>query len=198
MLTSAAPSPRGAETLTGKEGITELLVAWGQGDPAALEQLMPLVYVELRRIARAHLAREREGQSLQVTGLVSEAYLRLVDQTRVQWQNRAHFFAVAARLMRRIVVDHARARCALKRGGGAGALPLDGVPDPAAQRDARLLDLDAALQGLAEQDPRASRIVELRYFGGLSIEEVADALALSPATVKREWSVARAWLHGKL
>jgi RNA polymerase sigma factor (TIGR02999 family) len=105
---------------------------------------------------------------------------------------------VAARLMRRIVVDHARARCALKRGGGAGALPLDGVPDPAAQRDARLLDLDAALQGLAEQDPRASRIVELRYFGGLSIEEVADALALSPATVKREWSVARAWLHGKL
>jgi RNA polymerase sigma factor (TIGR02999 family) len=184
--------------LTGKQGITELLVAWGQCNPAALEQLMTMVYCELRRIARAHLARERQVQSLHVTGLVSEAYLRMVDQTRVEWQNRAHFFAVAARLMRHIVLDHARARTARKRGGGAGALSLDGVADPVAERDARLLDLDAALQGLAEQDPRASRIVELRYFGGLSIEEVADTLALSPATVKRDWSVARAWLHGKL
>jgi len=184
--------------LSGNEGITDLLLAWGEGDPDALDRLMPLVYADLRRIARAHLAHEPAGNSLQATGLVNEAYLRLVNQNRVQWQNRAHFFALAARLMRRIVVDHARARRAQKRGGGAGALPLEGVADPHAARDARLLDLDTALDRLAEQDPRASQIVELRHFGGLSIEEAAETLDLSPATVKREWSVARAWLQREL
>jgi RNA polymerase sigma factor (TIGR02999 family) len=180
------------------EGITELLVAWGQGDQAALDALMPVVYTELRRIAGAHLARERSGQTLQVTGLVNEAYLKLVDQTRVRWQNRAHFFAVAARMMRRIVVDHARARSAQKRGGAQVAISLDEAPDLAVEKDAHLLALDEALERLTAMDPRAGRIVELRYFGGLSIEEAAEATELSPATVKREWSMAKAWLHKEL
>lgn len=159
---------------------------------------MPVVYSELRRIAGAHLARERSGQTLQVTVLVHEAYLKLVDQTRVQWQNRTHFFAVAARMMRRIVVDHARARGAHKRGGGATPVSLDETPGPAVERDAELLALDEALERLTAFDPRQGRIVELRYFGGLSIDEAAAALSLSPATVKREWSMAKAWLHKEL
>lgn len=183
--------------MTGKPAITELLIAWGDGDQAALDALLPVVYEELRHMAGAHLAHERPGHSLRATALVHEAYLKLVDQTRVKWQNRAHFFAVAARLMRRIVVDHARAHRALKRGGGT-VLSLDEAADLGAERDAEMLALDQCLERLSAIDPRQGRIVELRYFGGLSVEETAEALELSPATIKREWSMAKAWLHKEL
>jgi RNA polymerase sigma factor (TIGR02999 family) len=183
--------------VTKGRGITELLVAWSDGDRAALDRLMPVVYDELRRLAAAHLSRERPQNTLRKTGLVHEAYVKLIDQTRVRWQNRAHFFAVAARLMRRIVIDHARARAAAKRGAGA-ALSLDDAPELAVQADADLLKLDEALGRLTELDPRQGRIVELRYFGGLSIAETAEVLELSPATIKREWSMAKAWLYKEL
>jgi RNA polymerase sigma-70 factor (ECF subfamily) len=178
-------------------GITELLVAWSNGDRAALDRLVPVVYDELRRLAAARLSGERGQNTLCRTGLVHEAYAKLVEQTRVKWQNRAHFFAVAARLMRRIIIDHARARRAAKRGAGA-ALSLDDTPELAVQADADLLELDEALRRLAELDPRQGQIVELRYFGGLSIAETAEALGLSPATIKREWSMAKAWLFKEL
>lgn len=180
------------------EQVTGLLVDWGNGDKAALDKLMPLVYDELRRLARYYIRRERAGQTLQTTALVNEAYLRLVDQRNVRWQNRAHFFAIAAQLMRRILVDKARKRYNAKRGGNLRKVSLDGVAVLSGERDADLIALDEALIDLEAMDSRKSKIVELRFFGGLNIEEAAEALSISPATVQREWSVAKAWLYREI
>jgi RNA polymerase sigma factor (TIGR02999 family) len=178
--------------------VTELLGHWGNGDPAARDALIPLVYGELRRMARRYLQRERGDHTLQSAALVHEAYLRLVRQDAPQWQNRAHFFGVAAQLMRHILVDHARHRLAAKRGAGAPRLTLaPGIALPE-RPEMDLLALDDALNLLANLDPQASRMVELRFFGGLSIEETAVVLGVSPATVKREWSTARAWLQREM
>jgi len=178
--------------------VTRLLINWTNGDKKALEALMPMVYGELHRLAKRYLRRERSDHTLQSTALVHEAYLRMVDQKGMQWQNRAHFFAVAAQMIRRILVDHARTHNAEKRGGGALKLELDeaiGVPQ---RRDLNLVALDDAMNTLAEMDPQQGRIVELRFFGGLSIEETAEVLGISPATVKRDWAVAKAWLYRDL
>lgn len=177
--------------------MTELLRAWSHGNDAALEQLIPIVHLELRRLARRQMRRERNGHTLQTTALVNEVYLRLVDANRVRWQDRAHFFALSARLMRRILVDHARARRYLKRGGNAIRVTLN--PAMALTKDrADLVALDDALTTLAAFDPRKSRVVELRFFGGLSVAETAEALAVSPETVMRDWRLAKAWLHKEL
>lgn len=178
--------------------ITGLLLAWGKGDDGALEALMPLVYNELRRMARSYMNRQRVGHTLQTTALVNEAYLRLIDSSQVQWQNRAHFFAVSAQLMRRILVDFARARGNLKRGGGAQRLSLERALEVSADRGADLVALDDALTTLAELNPRQAHIVELRYFGGLTEDEVSEVLKTSPRTVRRDWSLARAWLYREL
>jgi len=175
--------------------VTRLLLQWSEGDTAAREALIPLVYGELRRIARQCLASQRPGDTLQSTALVHEAYLRLVDHSSVHWENRVHFFAVAAQLMRRILVDHARRQRAAKRGGGNLTLVLDEAVAPPARRAVDLIALDDALNGLAALDSRQSQIVELRFFGGLSIEDTSQLLDISPATVKREWVTARAWLY---
>jgi RNA polymerase sigma factor (TIGR02999 family) len=174
------------------------LVAWSDGDQQALEKLMPLVYDELRRLAGRYLRRERPGHTLQATALVNEAYLRLVDQRDVRWQNRAHFFGIAAQMMRRILVDHARSHQVAKRGAGARKLSLDEAIEAPEQADVDLVALDDALSDLARIDPQQSRIVELRFFGGLTIEEVAEVVGVSPATVKREWTMAKAWLYREL
>ncbi len=179
--------------------VTELLVRWSGGDRGALDELIPLVYEECRRLAARQLARERPGHTLDATGLVHELYLRLVDQRRASWANRAQFFAIAARLMRRILVDQARARGARKRGGSAVLISLDAAaaaagPDEAAD----VLAIDSALERLAHFDPEQVKIVELRFFAGLTVEETAQALGRSPRTIKREWRVARAWLHQEL
>ena len=180
------------------ERVSKLLLNWGQGDQGAREALIPLVYDELRRLARRYLRRERPDHTLQSAALVNEAYLRLIRQEHPQWQNRAHFFGVAAQLMRHILVDHARNRTAAKRGAGAPRLTLD--PDVALPqaRDVDLVALDDALNELAALDPQQSRLVELRFFGGLSIEETSVVLGVSPATVKREWATARAWLQREM
>jgi RNA polymerase sigma factor (TIGR02999 family) len=177
------------------EEVTQLLVAWGNGNKAALEKLMPLVYDELRRLAHHYMRREHPGHTLQTTALVNEAYFRLVDQKHVHWQNRAHFFAISAQLMRRILIDHARSHQFVKRGGGAHKVSLDDVAVVAQEQAADLLALDDALRSLAAIDERKGRIVELRFFGGLSAEETAEALKISPRTVMREWSMAKAWLY---
>ena len=177
------------------EEVTQLLVAWGNGNKAALEKLMPLVYDELRRLAHHYMRREHPGHTLQTTALVNEAYFRLVDQKHVHWQNRAHFFAISAQLMRRILIDHARSHQFVKRGGGAHKVSLDEVAVVAQEQAADLLALDDALRSLAAIDERKGRIVELRFFGGLSAEETAEALKISPRTVMREWSMAKAWLY---
>ena len=177
--------------------VTQLLLAWSNGDRDALEDLLPVVYGELRHIAARYFLHERPGHTLQATGLVHEAYFKLVDQQRVRWQNRAQFFGVAAQLMRRILVDHARKRHAVKRDGGVQITLDDGVASAAA-RNLDLLALDGALDELMALDPRAARVVEMRFFGGLSIEEAAFALGLSSATVEREWATARAWLRTEL
>lgn len=175
--------------------ITELLLAWGTGDDAALQRLVPLVHNELHRIARKFMAGERGGHSLQATALVNEAYMRLVDVQRVNWQNRAHFLAMAARLMRRILVDHARSKGYQKRGGGAIRISLDDDVNVAAVEPGRdLVALDDALAELAKRDERKSRVVELRFFAGLSVEETAAVLEVSPDTVMRDWKAAKAWL----
>ena len=174
--------------------ITQLLLAWGSGEEEAFDKLAPMVYAELHSLARRYMAGERSGHTLQTTALVNEAYLRLVDTSRVQWQNRAHFFAVSAQLMRRILVDFARSRHYAKRGGAAQRLSLDEAPPIAVERGADLIALDDALTALSAFDPRKAKVVELRFFGGLSIEETAVALGVSTATVKRNWSVAKAWL----
>ena len=178
--------------------VTALLLDWSKGDRKALDRLVPLVYAELHQIASRHLRRESGGHMLQSTALVNEAYLRLVDQNRVQWQNRAHFFGVASQMIRRILVDHARAGMAAKRGGAAMTLALDDVDAGTNPRGLNMVALDRALDELARIDPEHSRLVELRFFGGLSIEETAEILRVSPATVKRDWAVARAWLFREL
>ena len=171
---------------------------WSHGDEQALDQLTPLVYDELRKMARTYLRRERSDHTLQATALVHEAYLRLIDQHSVSWRNRAHFFGIASQMMRRILVNHALARAAEKRGGGAEKLSLDETVSFPNQREIDLIALDEALKELECLDPQQTRIVELRFFGGLSIEETAEALRISPATVKREWSTARLWLRRQL
>jgi RNA polymerase sigma factor (TIGR02999 family) len=184
--------------------ITELLKAWGSGDPAALDQLTPLVYDELRRLARRYMRNERAGNTLQTTALVNEAYLRLVDAKRVAWQDRVHFFAVSAQMMRRILVDAARARGSAKRGGQmkrvnhSTAFNLDEIPDVSKGRDRELVAIDDALNTLAEMDPRKARVIELRFFGGLSVEEAAEILKISPQSVMRDWKLAKAWLTREL
>jgi len=183
---------------TSSQEVTRLLIAWSEGDQAALEKLIPLVYQELRRLAKLYLKRERPGHSLQTTALVHEAYLRLIDSSRVRWQNRAHFFAISAQLMRRILVDFARSRRYLKRGGAAQHVSLGEALDVAEARGGALVALDDALLALAKIDERKSRVVELRYFGGLSVEETAEALKVSTETVKRDWRLARTWLRREL
>ena len=175
--------------------ITQLLMNWSQGDKAALDQLVPLVYPELRRLAKRRMDRESPAHTLQTSALINEAYLKLVDQQNVKWENRAHFFAVAAQVMRHILVDHARTRNYAKRGGGALKLPLDEAAAFTAQRAGQLIALDDALRDLAVLDERKSQIIELRFFGGLSLEETAEVLKISPSTVQREWRAAKAWLH---
>lgn len=178
--------------------VTELLARWNQGEVAARDALVPLVYEELRRVARKCLAEQHGDHTLQSTALVHEAYLRLVNRDSVQWQDRVHFFAVASRLMRGILVDHARRHRAAKRGGAAVTLVLDEALTLPRKKDLDLLALDDALMALASLDARQSQIVELRFFGGLSIEDTARALRISPATVKREWATARLWLYNAM
>lgn len=179
--------------------VTELLLAWSSGDTTALDRLLPILEGELHRLARLHMAKERDGHTLQPTALVSEVYLRLATLGRMRWQDRTHFFAMSARLMRRILVDHARARRVGKRGGGLPLLPLDAAPagdpiDPATRSRPDLEALDDALEGLGRVDARKARVVELRFFAGLSVQETASALCVSPETVIRDWRLARAWL----
>lgn len=181
-----------------REGITQLLERWSAGEQEALDQLMPLVYDELHRLAGAYLRRERRDHTLQTTALVNEAYLRLIDQRNPRWQNRAQFFGVAAQLMRRILVDHARAHRAAKRGGPQEDLSLSQARHFGETPDLDLLALHDLLEQLAEIDPDQSRIVELRFFGGLTIEETAEVMKISHATVEREWTMARAWLRREL
>jgi len=178
--------------------VTNLLTAWSAGDQRALTALVPLVYDELRELARRLLRYERPGHTLQPTALVHEAYARLIDHDRVQWQGRAHFFAVAAQTMRRVLVEHARKRHAVRRGGDALRVTLDETLASADRDDVEVIALDRALHALRALDPTQERIVELRYFGGLTIEETAAVLGSSPATVKREWAVARAWLRREI
>ena len=174
--------------------VTELLLAWGNGDRSALDDLVPLVHQELRRLARLQMRGERHNHTLQTTALVNEAFLRLIDLSRIRWQDRAHFLALSAQLMRRILVDHARSRNYQKRGGGVDTVTLDDTVVAAPERGADLVALDDALEVLARVDPRKSRVVELRFFGGLSAEETAETLNVSAETVLRDWRLAKVWL----
>jgi len=178
--------------------LTQLLLAWNNGDRAALDRLMPLVYDELRRLARRYMRQEGFEHSLQATALVNDVYIRLVDQKRVNWQNRAHFFGAAAQMIRRLLVDRARARHRLKRGGNALRVTLHDHLNAAVPLQLDVVALDDALSKLARLDPQQERIVELRFFTGLSIEETAEALSISPATVKRDWATGRAWLYREM
>jgi RNA polymerase sigma factor (TIGR02999 family) len=179
------------------ENVTQLLIAWGQGDEVARDELIPLVYETLRRIARHHLRGERAGHSLETAALINEAYLKLVEQS-VSWQSRAHFFGIAARLMRQLLVDYARARQRLKRGGAQWRISLTAAAEIAQEQAVDLLALDEALETLARVDPQRSRLVELRFFGGLTIEETAQVVGVSTPTVERGWRAARAWLQTEL
>jgi RNA polymerase sigma factor (TIGR02999 family) len=174
--------------------ITRLLVDWRDGDKTALDRLVPLVYREMRRLAGYYMRRQRADHSLQTSALINEAYLRLIDHKNMRWENRAHFYAVAAQAMRRILVDHARSRGYQKRGGGAIKVSFDEAVVGAEERAAELIALDDALKDLAVMDPRKSQIVELRYFGGLSVDETAEVIGVSPVTVMREWRSAKGWL----
>jgi RNA polymerase sigma factor (TIGR02999 family) len=185
-------------TSSPQEQVSRLLAAWGGGERAALDELIPLVYDELRRLAHLYTGRESPGHTLQTSALVNEAYLRLADQTNPRWQNRAHFFAVCAQLMRQILVDHARRRRSRKRGGGVQLVSLDEGMIVSEERAADVVALDEALARLDELDPRQSRIVVLRFFGGLSIEETAEVLGVSPGTVMRDWTLAKAWLRREI
>ncbi|MBP6824875.1 MAG: sigma-70 family RNA polymerase sigma factor [Acidobacteria bacterium] len=178
--------------------VTGLLLDWGNGEKDALDSLLPLIYNELRRVAESYLRRDRPGHTLQATALVNEAFLRLIDQNQINWQNRAHFFGAAANLMRQILIQHARANHAAKRGGERQKLYLDEAGDVAQSNDLDLVALDDALRDLEAIAPRQCRIVELRYFGGLNIEETGEVLFISPATVKREWTMAKAWLRREI
>ena len=183
---------------TTPQEVSQLLRAWSDGDQTALDKLMPLVYEELRRMAKRHMDRQNPGHTLQTTALIHEAYLRLIDQKETRWQNRAHFFAVAATAMRHILVDYARTRQAAKRGGEAVVVSLDEAAAASDERAAELVALDDALEGLAAFDRRKCRVVELRYFGGLSVEETAEVLKVSRETVARDWRLARTWLLREL
>jgi RNA polymerase sigma-70 factor (ECF subfamily) len=187
-----------SEPTRASASVTRLLDDWSRGDADALEKLLPIVYGELRRVARRELHRERIGHTLQPTALVNELYLRLVEQNRASWQNRAHFFAVAAQIMRRILVDHARAQVAAKRGGSSPRLSLSDAEDVGVEPAFEVLAVDQALTRLATLDADQARIVELRYFSGLTVEETAHVLGTSPRTVKREWRLAKAWLFEQL
>lgn len=180
------------------ENVTELLVAWGNGDTAARDQLMPLVYRELHGLAHHYMNRERPGHTLQTSALVNEAFVRLIDQKEVRWQNRAHFFGIAAQMMRRILVDYARSRQYAKRGGGAQQVSFDEALFVSDERAHEVIALDDALKDLAQFDQRKSQIVELRFFGGLSIDETAELLKVSPGTVMRDWTLAKAWLRKQI
>ena len=182
-------------TASSSQGVTQLLADWGRGDQTALDKLLPLVHEELCRLAHHYMRGERPSHTLQTSALVNEAYVRLVDQKGVQWENRAHFFAVAAQVMRHILIDHARTQRRLKRGGDAQQVPLDEAVVMAPERAEELLALDEALTELEKVDPRCSRVVELRYFGGLSIEETAEVLNVNPTTISRDWRWAKAWLY---
>jgi RNA polymerase sigma factor (TIGR02999 family) len=184
----------GAPSGSSPQEVTDLLLAWGRGDESALDRLMPAVLQELRRLARRQMRGERQDHTLQTTALVNEAYLRLIDLSRVRWQDRTHFFAMSARLMRRILVDHARSRRYQKRGGGGARLSLDDALVVSAERGADLVALDDALRALATVDERKSRVVELRFFGGLTVEETARTLQVSAETVMRDWRFAKVWL----
>lgn len=185
------------KALSSKE-VSELLIAWGNGDEEALNKLIPLVYQELREIASRYMRRENPGHTLQTSALVNEAYLRLIDQKRVQWKNRAHFFGVAAQAMRRILVDHARRRTRLKRGGDLTKLSLEEEAILSSERAAELVSLDDALKTLAGIDRQKSRIVEMKFFGGLSTEEIAEVEKVSTRTIEREWRKAKAWLYREI
>jgi RNA polymerase sigma factor (TIGR02999 family) len=185
-------------TVSSPARVTDLLAAWSNGDESALASIVPLVYDELRQLARRHLRGERTGHTLQPTALVHEAFTRLVDRNRIQWQGRTHFFAVAAQTMRRILVDHARKRHAARRGGQGIRITLDDSVAVADRRDVDVIALDEALNGLARLDSTQAELIELRYFSGLGIEETASVLGISPATVKREWNIAKAWLYREM
>ena len=187
----------GKTAASASESVTELLCAWREGDGSALEKLIPIVYKDLRRVARRHLLGERAGNSLQPTALVHEAYMRLVDYRHLEWQDRAHFFAVSAQLLRRILVDHARRRN-LKRGAGVRHVPLEVTSLIGSERSKDLVALDEALNELARMDARKAKVVELRFFGGLSVNEIAAALGISGPTVMRDWTSAKAWLYREL
>ena len=178
--------------------ITQLLAEWSEGNQSALDELYPLVYEELHRLARRYMSREKKGHTLQTTALINEAYVRLVDQRNVHWANRSHFFAISAQIMRRILIDHARRHAYAKRGGGAQQVSLEEVATVARDLGSDLVRLDEALKTLAEMDPRRSQVVELRYFGGLNNEEIAGVLKISENTVTRDWNMARAWLYQQL
>jgi RNA polymerase sigma-70 factor, ECF subfamily len=182
----------------GGEDVTILLAELTKGNEEAASRLIPLVYAELRRLAASYMRRERSDHTLQPTALVHEAYLKLIQQRSVDWQSRAHFFGIAAQVMRRILVDHARGHLREKRGGGQRPVPMDEALVFAPEQSAELLKLDQALERLTKLDPRQGKIVELRFFGGLTVEQTADLLGISPKTVKRDWSMAKAWLHGEL
>src|SRR2546421_11469425 len=192
------PAERTKMVQASREEVTGLLQAWSDGDQAALDKLMPLVYAELHYLAKRYMGREHAGRTLQTSALVNEAYLRLVDAHGVRWQNRAHFFAVSAQIMRRILVDFARTRQNLKRGGGVRQVTLDEGLVVSPESGADLLALDEALEKLAALNPRQSKVVELRYFGGLKEEELDEAVNVSPRTMRHDWSVARAWLYREL
>ena len=180
------------------QNVTQLLIGWSKGDKEALDSLLPLVYEELRKQAARYLRHERVGHTLQTTALIHEAYLKLVDQKNVHWQNRAHFFGIAAQLMRRILVDHARTKKRAKRGGSDIRVSFNDANLMGQARDLDIVALDEALSRLAQVDPQQSRIVELRFFSGLTVEETAEVMSISPATVKRDWSMAKAWLHREI
>jgi RNA polymerase sigma factor (TIGR02999 family) len=183
------PSPR---------DVSQLLIEWTKGSLAARDELLPLVYEELRRLAHRHMRRERHGHTLQTSALVHEAFIRLVDQKNVEWESRSHFFAIASEMMRRILVDYARRRGNLKRGGDTQQVPLENTLIVSEERSAEVIALDEALRELSSFDPRKGQIVELRFFGGLSIEETADVLGISPGTVMRDWTLAKAWLRKQI
>jgi RNA polymerase sigma factor (TIGR02999 family) len=184
---------------TSSQNLTQMLVQLSEGNSQMVEDILPLIYNELRKLAGNYLRRERSDHTLQPTALVHEAYIKLIDQTQVKWQNRAHFFGIAANIMRRILVDYARQHKAEKRGGAAEKLPLEEeILIVSEGKSAELLALDEALENLAKMDPQKSKIVELRYFGGLSVEETAEVLGVSEITVKRHWRMAKAWLYGQL
>lgn len=192
----ATSQDHGCATMTAPtEEITELLANWSRGEKAALERLVPLVYPELRRIAKRQMARENPDHTLQTSALINEAYLKLVDREKVDWRNRAHFFAVSAQVMRHILIDHARKYLYNKRGAGAQHVPLEEATIAEEKRSTELVALDEALNALATLDPRRSQIVELKFFGGLNAEQISEIIGISPSTVQREWRAAKAWLH---